>query len=139
MDFFGLQEPYLDVILYLVNQRYQPSPPPKKNFNKICFILDWEQNKKSFSLQWLGPYPPPPLRLLLASAEGCGQSNSALFFNRLLMQRPTKRRGKEESMNENNRPYQPLICTRKRLSDHVHAHICRIEEPKPPCSLRLRL
>ena len=27
---FGLKEPYLDVILYLGNQRYQP-PPPIKN------------------------------------------------------------------------------------------------------------
>ena len=50
--FFELREPYLDVILYLGNQRYPPSPNKENPLNKICFILDWEQNKKKVFKKW---------------------------------------------------------------------------------------
>ena len=37
---FGLKEPYLDVILYLSNQTYQPLPPQKNlKWNMFCFRL----------------------------------------------------------------------------------------------------
>ena len=45
-NFIGLKEPYLDVILYLGNKKYQPPLSNKKPLNEICFILDWEQNLK---------------------------------------------------------------------------------------------
>ena len=34
---FGIKEPYLDVILFLGNQRYHPPPPNKKK--PLCYMF----------------------------------------------------------------------------------------------------
>ena len=59
-------------VFFLVAQPLRPQPPPpsnkidtKKTLNKICFILDWEQNykkvlKKLFFSFFSGKAPPPP-------------------------------------------------------------------------------
>ena len=63
---FFLLKSHILTFLYLGNQRYQPPSRSKKNpYNKICFVLYWEQNKKSFNKGYFflvaRPLPPTPL------------------------------------------------------------------------------
>ena len=109
-QFFGLKEPYLDVIWTSVTKDITPQKNP---LNKICFILDWEQNKKEFKkTKFFCGFPKHCLPCIICFLVG------------LTRVRQWKFKCRENTPRSTKRHFQKNVCAKLRTQGGEGVNTC---------------